>query len=484
MTITGTLTNALSGLTAQAKAAELVSSNIANVSTPGYARRELILASRSVGTPGQGVQVVRVQRNVNLPLLGDRRLAQSASADAETRDAFFKRVEKTLGTPDQAFSIGGRVAALDSALVEAASHPEALARLANVATSAKALARQIGIASKDVQAARSEANIEIGSEVTTLNTSLARVTKLNVQIRNGNVQHQDVSSLQDQRQQVVDSIAKIIPVREVQQPEGVVYLYTDGGASLLDVVPAVFGFRPTTLVSPDMTNGAGLSGLTLNGNAIPTSGNSSYISGGTLGANFAIRDDLGIAAQAQLDAVARDLVERFADPALDGTRRPGDSGLFTDAGAAFDPLNELGLSQRIKINPAVDPDQGGSLSRLRDGLGATTVGPVGNSALLTDLRAALTTRRQPASGGFMSGTRSYAGFTADLLNSVATSRLDADGDATYAAARLDTFTVMEAENGVDTDAEMQSLLQIEQAYAANAKVISAVQDMIKAILDI
>ena len=59
-----------------------------------------------------------------------------------------------------------------------------------------------------------------------------------------------------------------------------------------------------------------------------------------------------------------------------------------------------------------------------------------------------------------------------------------NGDATYAAARLDTFTVMEAENGVDTDAEMQSLLQIEQAYAANAKVISAVQDMIQAVLAI
>jgi flagellar hook-associated protein 1 FlgK len=376
------------------------------------------------------------------------------------------------------------VAALDSALVEAASHPEASARLGTVLSSAKALAKQIGIASTDVQAARSEANIEIGNEVNTLNTSLARVVKLNVQIRNGTVQHQDVSSLQDQRQQIVDTIAKIIPIREVQQPEGVVYLYTDGGASILDVAPAVFGFTPTSLVSPDMTNGAGLSGLTLNKNAIPTSGNNSYVLGGTLGANFAIRDELGVSAQTQLDAVARDLVERFADPALDATRAPGDAGLFTDAGAAFDPLNEVGLSQRLKINAAVDPDQGGSLARLRDGLGATTTGPVGNAVLLNDLRTALTAQREPASGGFMGGTRSYASFTTDLLNSVASSRLNADGDATYAAARLDTFTVMEAENGVDTDAEMQSLLQIEQAYSANAKVISAVQDMIKAVLDI
>ena len=484
MSISSTLTNALSGLTAQAKAAELVSSNIANVSTPGYARRELILAARTTYTPGQGVQVVGVQRKVNLPLLGDRRLADSAAGDANARAAFFKRVETTIGTPDDTYSISGRVAALDSALLEASSHPEAESRLTNVLTNAKSLAVTIGKASQDVQAARAAANTEIASEVTTLNSSLARVAKLNNLIHNGIAVQQDVSSLQDQRQQTIDQISKIIPVREVQQPEGGVYLYTAAGASLLDVVPAVFGFTPTNIVTYETTNGGGLSGLTLNGMAVQTAGDRSYVAGGTLGGNFAIRDDLGVTAQAQLDAVARDLVERFADPSLDSTRAAGEAGLFTDSGLAFDPGNEVGLAQRLQINAAVDPDQGGALSRLRDGLGAVTVGPVGNSALLNDFRTALTAPREPVSGGFMAGLRSFTTLSADFLNSVATSRLSADGDASYAAARLQTLTVMEAENGVDTDAEMQSLLQIEQAYAANAKVISAVQDMIKAVLEI
>ncbi|MBC7738007.1 MAG: flagellar hook-associated protein FlgK [Candidatus Saccharibacteria bacterium] len=483
MSISSALTNALSGLTAQSKAAELVSSNIANVSTPGYARRELILASRTVGTPGQGVQVVGVQRSVDLALLGDRRLAQSAAGDADTRAAFFKRVERAIGTPDDSSSISGRAAALNSALIEASSHPESESRLSNVLNSAKALARQIGSASKDVQSARTTANAEIASQVNQLNISLTRVAKLNSQINIGIAVRQDVTSLQDQRQQIVDQIARIIPVREVQQPEGAIYLYTDSGKSILDVVPAVFGFTATNTVTPGMTNGAGLSGLTLNGNPIST-GAGSFIAGGTLRANFAIRDELGETAQAQLDAVARDLVERFADPALDVTRALGGPGLFTDNGAAFDPLTEVGLSQRLAINAAADPDQGGALCRLRDGLGATAIGPVGNSALLNDLRAALTAAREPISGGFMAGQRSFANLATDFLNSVATGRLNADGDATYAAARLETFTVLEAENGVDTDAEMQSLLQIEQAYAANAKVIAAVQQMIQAVLDI
>ena len=484
MSIGGTLASALSGLTASAKAAELVSSNIANATTPGYARRELLVSSRTVGTAGQGVQIVGVRRSVDLPLLGDRRLAQSTAGDANARAAFFKRLEQTLGTPDQAFSINGRVAAFEAALTQAASHPESEPRLASVLSAAKSLASQIGIASRDVQAARTVANTDIANEVNALNTSLERVVKLNVQIRRGFGLGQDTAALQDQRQQLVDKIAAIVPLREVQQNDGSISLYTPNGAVLVDGVPAVFGFNATSSVNPSMTNGAGLSGLTLNGRPIATTGDRSVILGGTLAANFAVRDDLAVTAQTQLDGLARDLVERFSDAGLDGTRAPGDPGLFTDAGAAFDPLSEVGLSQRLRVNAAADPEQGGGLWRLRDGLGATTPGAVGDSTLLSTLRSTLTSLREPVSGGFMPGQRSFATFASDLLSTAATSRLTADGEAAYARTRLETFTSMEAENGVDTDQEMQMLLQIEQAYAANAKVIRTVEDMIQTLLDI
>jgi flagellar hook-associated protein 1 FlgK len=484
MSIGGTLSSALSGLTASAKAAELVSSNIANATTPGYARREIQLTARTVGTQGQGVLVVGVRRAVDLPLLGDRRLSQSIAGDADTRAVFLRRLEKTLGTPDQAFSLNGRVAALEAALTEAASHPESEPRLSAVMGSAKALASQIGVASRDIQSARTLANSEIKSNVDQLNTALERLVKLNVQVRRGSGLGQDTAAFQDQRQQVVDQIAKILPIREVAQNDGSISLYTPSGAVLLDGVPAVFGFNGSTSVNPYVTNGTGLSGLTLNGKAIATSGEKSVILGGTLGANFAVRDELAVTAQAQLDALARDLVERFSDAGVDTTRAPGDPGLFTDGGTAFDPVNEVGLSQRLQINAVADPAQGGALWRLRDGLGAATPGPVGATALLSTLRATLTSQREPASGGFMAGQRSFSTFASDLLSSAATGRLSADGEAAYARTRLETFESIEAENGVDTDQEMQALLQIEQAYAANAKVIQMAGEMIQRLLDI
>lgn len=484
MSIGGTLSSALSGLTASAKAAELVSSNIANATTPGYARREIQLAARTVGTQGQGVLVIGVRRAVDIPLLGDRRLSQSTAGDADTRATFLRRLEQTIGTPDQAFSLNGRVAALEAALTEASSHPESEPRLSAVLSSAKGLATQIGIASKDVQAARTLANSEIKNNVGQLNSALERVVKLNTEVRRGTGLGQDVAAFQDQRQQVIDQIARIIPLREIQQTDGSISLFTPSGAVLLDGVASVFGFNGTSSVNPYVANGIGLSGLTLNGNAIPTKGEKSVILGGSLGANFAVRDELAVSAQSQLDALARDLVERFSDSGLDPSLAPGDPGLFTDAGASFDTLNEVGLSQRIKVNTVVDPAGGGAVWRLRSGFGATAPGPAGDTTLLTALRSALTTAREPVSGGFMAGQRSFATLSSDLLSSAATARVSADGEAAYARTRLETFESIEAENGVDTDQEMQTLLQIEQAYAANAKVIQMVGQMIERLLEI
>jgi hypothetical protein len=46
MSISGAVANALSGLTASARSAEVISSNIANAMTDGYGRREVVLGFR------------------------------------------------------------------------------------------------------------------------------------------------------------------------------------------------------------------------------------------------------------------------------------------------------------------------------------------------------------------------------------------------------------------------------------------------------
>jgi len=485
MSIAGSLSSALSGLTANARAAEVVSSNISNALTPGYGRRELVISAREIGGSGQGVEVIGVYRHADRLLIGDRRLAESAAGENRVRSQFLSRLEGMLGRPGDAISLNGRIAAFDAALIEAASRPESEARLSRVTDTARGLAGHLSAVSTDLQAARTRADASIGAEVQVLNTALTRIGALNALILANSGNGRDSSALMDQRQQVIDQVAAIVPVREVPRDRGVIALITQTGASLVDGRVAQFGFAPAGQIVAEMTQGTGaLSGLTLNGTPIATAGDAGPIAGGTLAASFAVRDDLGPRAQAQVDGIARDLVDRFATPGLDSTRAPGDPGLFTDAGGSFDPVNETGLSQRLTLNAAVDPERGGAVWRLRDGLGATSPGPTGNAGLLNTLQAVLTDRREPVSATFTAGQRSLSALATDMLSLIASHRLTADSEASFSAARADSLRTMELEAGVDTDREVQTLLLIEQNYAANAKVVQTVDEMIKLLLGI
>jgi flagellar hook-associated protein 1 len=427
---------------------------------------------------------VGVTRNVNQILLSDRRVADAGAAERDLRQTFFATLETSLGSGDAVGSLSNRIATLDTALLSAAGRPESQARLTAVLDAARGLTTAVSATATQVQTARGEADRRIGAEVGQVNTALQQIADLNGEIRALSGTGRDPSALMDQRQKLVDNIASIVPLREVSRDHGQIALFTTGGAVLLEGRPAELGFTPTGLITADMTVTSGaLSGLTLNGQLIPTVGTGGLFAGGSLSAHFAIRDDLGVSAQSKLDAVARDLVERFQDPGTDPTLIPGDAGLFTDLGAAFVSANETGLAQRLRLNAAVDLAQGGAVWRLRDGVGAISPGASGNSTLLSALQTALTDRRAPVSGDFLPGNRSFAGLATDLLSDVATSRLTAQSDSSFANARADALRVSELEQGVDTDREMQMLLQIEQAYAANARVIQTVDTLIQTLLE-
>lgn len=483
MSITSALSSALTGLSATSRQAEILSSNVANATTPGYARREVGLRSAVLAGSGQGVAISGITRDVDRQLLGERRLAQAGDGDRNLRANFLGRVEQALGTVDSPGSLAARVASFDQSLVEAAGRPESEARLATIASNLGSLITGLATASDDIQEARSTADRQIADQVGILNGTLAQLERLNDSLLSFTGAGRDVSALLDERQRLVDTISTIVPVREIQRDMNQIALYTTGGAPLLDGKPSVFGFTPTRVITPEMTQAlGGLSGITINGRPYDTGGSSSPILGGSLGAAFAVRDELGVTAQGGLDAVARDLVERFSAPGLDPTLAPGAAGLVTDAGAAFLPADEIGLAGRLRMNAAADPAQGGALFRLRDGLGALTAGPQGNGALLSALQGALTTARPLSSTAFIAGTRSFAALTNDLLADASTRRLGAQSEQSFASGRLTALTDVEAQNGIDTDQEMQQLLVIEKNYSANARVIQTVNDMIDTLI--
>lgn len=484
MSISAALSNALSGLTASSRAAGVVSSNLANALTEGYATRRLEIISQT-GGPRTGVTIVGISRNIDQALLGDRRLADSAVAHSDTLLRFTGQLEQAVGTPDDPASLSGRVTAFENSLITAASRPEAPDRLQAAVTRAGELAATLSNVSDEIQNRRTEADNEINRSVETINTNLEQIHELNIKIVRAKDGSASLASLQDSRQSAIDRLSQFIPIRQVPRDGGAVALFTPGGAILLDSSPATLGFSPTPVVTTQMTLGNSLlSGLQINGVNINLSAGNNPIGGGRLAALFEVRDDQGVAAQTQVDALARDLIERFQQAGLDPSRAPGDPGLFTDAGAFFNTANEVGIAARITVNAAVDPNQGGELRRLRDGLGATLPGSVGEAGLLQQLQGALTTNQSLASGNLGVVARSLSGHMGSFSSLIGQDRLTREQSLSFTTSTQDSLKALELQGGVDSDAELQRLLLIEQSFGANARMIQTIDNMMQTILGI
>lgn len=482
MSMSSALNNALSGLTANARMAEVVSSNLSNVLTDGYGKRTVSLSSVQVGDIGGGVRVDAINRFVDAGLLADRRLADASLNGQERSAGMLARLQQSLGSPDDAASIGARIAEFERALISASSDPASETRLANVVSRLQDVTRTLQDNTKSIQSLRQEADAAIGRDVGVVNRALLQVEQLNSDVLRISGGGNDTSALLDARQRAVDQIAELVPVREIARENGTIGLTTMNGYTLLDSKAATLSFVGTPTITADMTIASGaLGGISVDGVPIDLVTGIGRLDGGAIGAAFALRDGTLADAQAGLDNLAVDLIARFEDPANDPSLAAGDLGLLTDEGDVLDLGDIPGLAGRIEVNSIVVPALGGALSLVRDGLNAAVAGPAGDTQQLNRWIAALSESRADVPG---SASQSISGRSSSFTSEVGAARLIAEEKLSFTMARWETLREAELAGGVDTDQELQTLLRVEQSYAANAKVIQTVDFMMQRLLEI
>jgi flagellar hook-associated protein 1 FlgK len=484
MSISQALSNATSGLSAASRQAGVASQNIANALTPGYSRREVSLAERTLAGEGAGVRVAGVQRAEASALRAERLGAEAFSFRDETRAAAAEKISRLIGGPEDANALFGKFANFDRALRALSNAPDSLAAQNAAVAAARQVAQGVNDLAASYQTMRMDADRSIAAEVDNLNAALKQIERLNNEIEKANVAGRDANALLDQRDGLIDKVNAAIPLRQLVRENGRVDLMTTEGVMLLSGTARSVSFTPTALITADMSYAGGaLSGLTVDGFDITPGASSRASEGGRLAGLFAVRDEIVPAASAELDAVAEDLISRFQTAGLDPTIAPGAPGLFTDAGAALAGPASPGLAGRLALNAAVDPVQGGAVWRLRDGLGAVAPGPIGSNALIVGLISVLDEPRASALAGgrLMTALETASEIAASAGSIRAREEAQWQGSVAYSSALSDAER---AETGVDTDAEMQNLILIEQAYAANARVIEAVSAMIDRLMEI
>lgn len=486
MSISNALNNAYTGLVGASRLADTVANNTANAMTPGFGRRVTELSSLALGGYGSGVRVTGTYRTENAFVTAERRGMTAAVGASATTAGAYARVIDALGEPGEAGALATRASTLETRLMAAVASPQSLTQLTDATTSARLLAELINGVAAENQRLRTEADTEIARQVEQVNDALYAVKDVNDKITTLQIKGEDVSALQDERDRLIDGIAGIVPVRVVNRDNGQVALYSANGGAMLDGRVWDLSFqRGPNVVTPGMVLGAPLSGLTQDqGAAGPTAvaagTGTGLFDGGSLGALFGIRDTVVPGVDAELDRYAAELIDRFRALAPAGSLDAGGRGLFVDPA----PGAGVGLAGRIAVNAAVDPTQGGAVWRLRDGLSATAPGSEGFGTYLQGLADAMSTARAPTGWATQNAANDAATMASEIASFFAGRSASADAAQAYLTARETTLADSEANAiGVDTDREMQNLILIEQVFAANVRVLSTIDDLLKLLLE-
>lgn len=440
--------NALSGALAAQAALNTASQNIANVMTPGYTRQGALLSSvqpQQSGplSAGGGVTVPALMRFSD----GYKSLQMwqpaSALGQRATAQPYLTQLEQVMG--DEASSINSGLDAFFGALNAASVEPTSSPLRQQVITTADALSQRfnsLNTVMSNQRAAVYQQRTAAVAQVTSLSSTIA---SLNKKIAATQATGVNPSGLIDERDQKIDALAALVGVQVVDQADG------SRSVSLRSGQPLVVGGLASTMEAQTNPDGTQTLKLTF---AKETFALISKDLGGQLGG----MDDFEHTALAPLMNAISDMAGSIASKvntqlaagfALDGSAGPP---LFV-----FDATSSTGM---LKVSPDI------SAQDLAFSTDATLTGNSDNLLALIDLK------RQPITvttlGNVLVGD-AYTQLTSGLAMS---SQQNQASLGTAQTVRDQAESSWKSTSGVNTDEEAINLMQFQQMYQANMKVIS------------
>jgi flagellar hook-associated protein 1 len=451
------LHNGLSGATAARTALDVSSQNISNMMTPGYTRQGAVMSAngptRPGHAPGDGVRVQALIRFGDDYKTQQLWRASSHQAELSAQQPFITQLQQVMGDASGSLSAGldGFFQALSAASVEPGSAPlrqQIIDAAQSMAQRFNSLRSVLSNQGESVRQQRVAAAEQI--------SSLARdVAALNGRITASQAAGLNVSDLIDQRSLKVDSLAALVGVQTLAQPDGSLDVSLSAGE------PLVVGAKASRLEVVNLPDGGTqlrLQFLSQSTVVRPTG------LGGTIG---------GL--QAQLEQVLQPLQEAVTGMAREMAQRINGelaAGFGTDGqpGRALLVFDGASSSRMLSIDDTLLQEQ--------LGLSADATTP-GNSERLAAL---LALQRQPLAvpglGQVLPGD-----VHAQLVGRLAIRGQQNDAALqTAQTVRQHAEKSWKATSGVNADEEAIQLVQYQQMYQANMKVIAVANELFDSLL--
>ena len=479
MTINAALSIATGGLANINSQLSLVSQNVANAGTPGYSVEIGTQQNLVADGVGLGVRTGPAKRDVDAALQAEVFSQNATVAGLQTRQNALQAIDAVQGTPGQGSDIASLLGKLQTQFSTLLNDPSSQAQQSQVVSSAATLAQGINTLSDAYSSQRQTAQDNIVAEVSTLNSTLGTIGGLSNKIIALQASGQSTADLENQRDAAVATLSQLVDVKVLEQPNGDVLLTTTAGLTLpIHGAANPLSTSDANVASDDYYPNGGIPAITLGGSDV-----TGQLRGGQIGANVALRDTTLPTDQAELDELSENMASRFAANGLT---------LFTKPDGTL-PVNTpppaqngyVGFAGSIQVNPAVLADA----SKVRDGdvPASTLAGYTGIiNAVLNNVLGSNPPLVSQVSGLGPAGNLNAPYAAPPTLGQLASTMVAAQSqDSATTTSQLSTEQAVQttltsklsSESGVDMDTEMSLMIQLQNAYGANAKVIAAVQSM-------
>ena len=468
MSLNVALQYALSGLSASQAQLQVVSGNIANSQTPGYSLETLPQLADAMGGGGAGVVTGAIQRATDKFLQAAVLNQTTQSGAASTLDSYMQQLQNLIGTVGSGSTVADSLNNFTSAMQTLATTPQDPVAQQSAVTAGQQLAHQLNSLSSGIQTLRQNTDGQIATDVGTVNTALNTIAQLNGQIAQLQALGQSAAALQDQRDQALTQVAQYVGVTSYTRPDGTLEVMTTQGQTLVDDVNAQqFSYSPSGSVTAAST----LSPLTLNGVDV-----TSQTTSGTIGALLQLRDMALPNVTAQLNQFTNSLFNLASTPNLQTTNSglgaTNDANHFfaaVDTGAGIDNTATMQVNPDLVANPS-----------LLD-TGASGSDPTIAASLSSNLQG---TASFAAVGGLGGITATLGNYIGQVIGAAAAQGSSATSNAQDQSSLLTQMQGQySSKTGVNLDSELSTLIVYQNAYSASARVISTIQTMYTALMN-
>ncbi len=229
----GILSSALSALQTNSAALRVVSNNVANMNTDGYARRTVQEQALSVGGQLAGVDIADIQRVADRFLAQEVLSAQAGSAQYGAENNVFQQLNGLLGQPGDGSALTTKLDNIFSALGMAALSPSSSASTQGALTAFQDLASDISNLSGSIAQLQAQVDQQVTASIGAVNSLIKQIWDLNQQVNTATAQGDNASGLLDQRDLAVQSLSQLVGVRTGTRDNGQITVMTQDGVNLV-----------------------------------------------------------------------------------------------------------------------------------------------------------------------------------------------------------------------------------------------------------